>query len=128
MCDNTKPVCGVCGKSYASNSGLYKHLRSAHDIQPETVKAATSESSGDFQCYVCDRTFVQKSSLTRHLKDIHNVENHEDASEKTSSFQCDQCPKSYQLKKDLNKHIKLKHGGKSSFHTAYFSRVLLAIS
>lgn len=108
MCDNQLPMCNECGKSFASNVSLYKHLRSVHQIEPGTSRTK------EIECFLCNKTFYSKSTVTKHLDDIHQVGFvEEEIPANPVTFECEYCPKCYLQKKDLNKHLRLKHGGKA---------------
>ena len=56
----TGPVCEICGKVFANNQNLNRHVRSMHE-----------KSSTSFSCTDCDYCTSRKHDLKRHTK-IHS--------------------------------------------------------
>ncbi|KAK0070102.1 zinc finger protein 358 [Biomphalaria pfeifferi] len=72
-------TCSVCGKGYASSSGLKHHM---HLHEGKT-----------FMCPVCDSKFTQKSTMKTHLKGIH------------MSSQCPQCFQVLKIGPEYDSHM-----------------------
>ena len=79
--------CTLCGKGYATQSGLNHHRR-LHDGKSYT-------------CPVCDVKMSQKSNVKQHMKNVHNV------------AQCVKCDKIIQLEV-FKDHVSQCYSGESN--------------
>ncbi|XP_047513577.1 zinc finger protein 26-like isoform X1 [Pieris napi] len=81
--------CPVCGLIFASQSGLGKHLRCAHEIaKPKTVI-----------CHLCNAAFHTKRQLKPHFLRVHLK----------VSYTCQFCKKVLKSKETYTRHILMKH-------------------
>ena len=91
--EGKKPYpCPHCpSKSFTSQCGLAKHLRSKHD-GPGKKKS--------LQCDQCEKAFYDAYTLKRHVTTVH---------EGLRPFACPCCSQTFPIKKNLHRHIKTKH-------------------
>ena len=83
-------VCPDCGKDFAQQSNLNKHIKTVH------------QNKQDFKCVTCGKGFGKKDHLTRHIKCVHNLE---------KRYLCTQCEKRFGQACDLARHVESIHEG-----------------
>ncbi len=83
--------CDVCGKLYASESGMHGHKMRVH------------ENERRFPCDKCDQSFKSNQVLEKHLLRQH-------LSKDGPQFKCDVCSKAFYNQYDVNSHLKVIHG------------------
>ncbi|KAL8582644.1 hypothetical protein ACOMHN_028709 [Nucella lapillus] len=88
-------LCNVCGKEYASQEVLKKHIKDAHSEKKM------------FPCSDCGMTFSRLSNLQAHAE-THNVN-------RPRPFVCQFCGKRFFTKKDLRTHERNQHLSSAPF-------------
>ena len=80
---SAKGFCDVCGKSFFSQSGLWKHKKVHH-----------GEKDGCPKCTICGKLFAYSSSLNVHMRKHSN----------RRPYLCKKCGKSYKHESELKYH------------------------
>ncbi|KAF3421708.1 hypothetical protein E2986_12364 [Frieseomelitta varia] len=107
----TRYLCDVCSKTFASKSGLRFHMKShgsaakAHPCRycgkgfaiPSYARRHERIHAGDkrFVCHFCSATFASSNGLKYHLR-LHSGE---------ANYHCETCGKSFYRRKYLNEHV-----------------------
>ena len=133
-------MCNICGKGYASLSGIQNHTAIVH----EGKKAFGGEKEEKlYKCELCDKSYILNNTLIKHIENFHEGANvsschlcrmkfqskdklqnhirdkHESALNisyrASKKFKCDICSKRYYSEKDLNLHTAVAHEGKKPF-------------
>ena len=86
-------MCDVCGKVYATNSGLSKH---------RAIKHNDTEAATTLQCNVCNTKFTTKGHLQGHVNAHHGIK----------LFQCDICKSRYAYRSSFLRHTVTCNGKK----------------
>ncbi|TPP57253.1 Zinc finger and BTB domain-containing protein [Fasciola gigantica] len=125
-CDEASLVslCCLCGKTFTSQSLLYKHFELMHEgteIDTEqydlsgftgATTAQTTKSSADesnfrvLTCAFCNKVFTKNCNLNAHIKTVHKG---------VKPFECRLCYKGFTRNSDLHKHIDAVHKGLKPF-------------
>ena len=80
-------ICAECGKSYAQNQTLNRHMKERH-------------SSVSYPCDQCEMTFHRTDVLARHIDEVHNSD---------KSHKCPDCALTFARQSDLTRHVKDVH-------------------
>ena len=126
--------CSVCDSTFQQKCHLDRHLRSAHQKEPELVK-------GEFTCGKCEKQFIQKCHLQRHMKDVHKVdtvaEEKEDKKNRPGKWNyikhgtggkylCPRCRVPFAVKENRDKHY-LGHFKKANHICSFCSKAFKQI-
>ena len=109
--------CTMCNKMFASQSGLQRHINTAHKdpkdkpfkcqdcgkgfLSERTLKTHTNMHLGvyPYRCQYCSKGFPNQDNLKGHLASHTNVK----------EFKCDQCGQEFTYRTSLNQHIAKAH-------------------
>ncbi|XP_041987735.1 zinc finger protein 345-like isoform X2 [Aricia agestis] len=99
-----KFVCNTCGRRFAFEISLNKHILQSHAGQRVSVDFI-SRQKRQVSCDLCGKTFPSKEQLVRHSI-VHKT---------TKKYECDKCKKKFTRKGNLKSHIHRVHeSGRSS--------------
>lgn len=114
-----KNSCHLCGKLFARNSGLSRHMKCVHlgikdyscDIcglsfaEKSTMEDHRKTHTGEnpYFCHECDKVFTRKGGLSRHTKNIHLG---------IKEYNCDFCGLTFAFKSGLEDHRRIHTGEK----------------
>uniref|UniRef100_UPI00358E267B myoneurin n=1 Tax=Myxine glutinosa TaxID=7769 RepID=UPI00358E267B len=84
--EKARPMCSICGKSFAEANSLRRHARIHKGLKP-------------FSCSLCGKAFTQGNQLKVHLR-VHTGE---------KPFECDECDKAFAQKCQLVFHACTHH-------------------
>lgn len=107
--------CEFCNKRFACKSGLRKHLKKKHELNPQAVTNMIREiktNLPDRICYLCKTTFYSTSNMLRHLAECHMLAIEEikrQAKLVNFDYTCEFCGLSYRTENGLKKHFVNKH-------------------
>ena len=109
--------CTLCNKMFTSQSGLQRHINTAHKdpkdkpfkcqdcgkgfLSERTLKTHTNMHLGvyPYHCQYCNKGFPNQDNLKGHLASHTNVK----------EFKCDQCGQEFTYRTSLNQHIAKAH-------------------
>ena len=91
--NESKFECEQCGKSFAQEGSLRRHISSIHNCERHS-------------CDFCEKSFSEKGTLYKHMKSVHEgILNHK----------CELCDMSFDIASRLQSHVETIHVGMKNF-------------
>ncbi|XP_065370531.1 transcription factor grauzone-like isoform X2 [Calliphora vicina] len=118
---NRQKICDQCGKTFACNSSMRKHVDAEHsEVKPEPeqckicntwyrnmsglrthMKFMHENIGGEHRCQICNKVSTNARALRRHIYLNHECER---------KFKCHMCEKAFKREQDLREHISVHTG------------------